>query len=146
MTSRCVSSNQLCSERSACRAALSAGPVPVMHAAVCVAKLAQIQQAHSSRCLRIAAAGAFGITRPWPVLGCLYGPGLMKKGMAVDPRGEILCVCCAAASQLRVILASDNNLTGPFPTSLGQLQNLRELHLDNNALTGTMPPASPGIL
>ena len=56
------------------------------------------------------------------------------------------CLCCAASSQLRTILASDNNLTGPFPTSLGQLQYLQELHLDNNALTGTMPPASPGIL
>ncbi len=55
-------------------------------------------------------------------------------------------VCGAADSQLRTILASDNNLSGPFPASLGQLQYLRELHLDNNELTGTMPPASPGVL
>ena len=56
------------------------------------------------------------------------------------------CVCCAADSQLRTILASDNNLSGPFPASLGQLQYLRELHLDNNELTGTMPPASPKVI
>ena len=50
----------------------------------------------------------------------------------------------AAASQLRVILASDNNLSGPFPGSLGRLKNLEELHLDNNQLTGTVPPATTG--
>jgi Leucine-rich repeat (LRR) protein len=44
------------------------------------------------------------------------------------------------ALKLRDLYLSDNQLEGPIPPILaGQLQNLTEFLLQNNALTGTMP-------
>ena len=101
-------------------------------------------------CIRCAASSQLRLVLPVTAgnislsgLSWISGVALVAKILAV-PLCKIGCPCHAASSQLRLILASDNNLSGPFPSSLGQLQNLQELHLDNNQLTGTMPPASPG--
>ena len=107
------------------------GPVPVLHAAVCATFRHGCNSSSTAvqLCSKTSYLGPVFMITGWYYISVL-----------------ITCVCCAADSQLRTILASDNNLSGPLPASLGQLQYLRELHLDNNELTGTMPPASPGIL
>ena len=42
-------------------------------------------------------------------------------------------------SQLRELHLQNNQLTGPIPPELGQLSQLRELHLQHNQLTGSIP-------
>ena len=45
-----------------------------------------------------------------------------------------------------MLYLDNNNLTGPIPSTLGQLTNLEELHLYSNQLTGMLLPQELGNL
>ena len=64
--------------------------------------------------------------------------GLDLSGMGLD--GRRLPAALAELDQLIWLRLNDNRLTGPIPPELGQLANLRELGLEANALIGPVPP------
>ena len=44
-------------------------------------------------------------------------------------------------TNLQLLFLSENDLTGPVPSELGDLPTLRGLWLGGNRLTGCLPPA-----
>ncbi|CAB9523979.1 LRR receptor-like serine threonine-protein kinase [Seminavis robusta] len=53
--------------------------------------------------------------------------------------GTIPSSLYSLTSSMRCIIVTENQLTGPIPTELGLLTNLRGLLLDTNLFTGTIP-------
>ena len=76
------------------------GPVPVLHAAVCATFRHGCNSSSTAvqLCSKTSYLGPVFMITGWYYISVL-----------------ITCVCCAADSQLRTILASDNNLSGPLP-------------------------------
>uniref|UniRef100_A0A5B7CBE9 Protein kinase domain-containing protein n=1 Tax=Davidia involucrata TaxID=16924 RepID=A0A5B7CBE9_DAVIN len=54
--------------------------------------------------------------------------------------GEIPASYFAKMESLKKVWLSQNNFTGEIPSSLSQLPNLIELHLENNQFSGAIPP------
>lgn len=58
---------------------------------------------------------------------------------ATGLRGRIELSTISRLTNLRLLILSSNNISGPFPPSLQALKNLTELKLDSNEFSGPLP-------